>query len=57
MVAFIGILVLMVAYAAFSLGVICLSWHLRNNNTEQGSQQTSAQEGRRWPLLPVGGPA
>jgi hypothetical protein len=29
-----GILVVMLAYAALTLGAICLIWHLRNRRTE-----------------------
>ncbi len=45
MITFTDILVLMLAYAALSLGVICLFWHLRKNDIEQRWQR---QAGRNW---------
>ncbi len=45
MITFTDILVLMLAYAALSLGTICLFWHLKKNVFEQRWQR---QAGLHW---------
>ena len=54
MIAFIGILVLMLAYATLSLGVVCLFWHLRKNDIEQLWQRMAARKGVHRLSVPLG---
>jgi hypothetical protein len=45
LITFTGILVLMLAYAALSLGVICLFWYLSRNDIEQRWQRRAVRKG------------
>jgi hypothetical protein len=53
MITVAGILVLMLAYAALSLSVICLFWHLRKNHIERGWQQKAARKAIHRLPIPV----
>ena len=53
MITVAGILVLMLAYAALSLGVICLFWHLRKNHIERGWQRKAARKAIHRLPIPV----
>ncbi len=54
MITVIGILVLMLAYATLSLGVICLYWHFRKNDIEQRWQRLVVKKGGHWLSVPAG---
>jgi hypothetical protein len=52
MITFTGILVLMLAYAALSLGTICLFWHLSRREKEQRWQRKAIRPLDRYRLSP-----
>lgn len=54
MIAFTGYLVLMLAYATLSLGIICLYWRLRKNDIEQRWAQMAGRKGAHRLYVPVG---
>ncbi len=54
MTTFTGVLVLMLAYATLSLGVICLYWHLRKNDIEQRWQRMAMRKGAHRLYVPAG---